>query len=165
MDCGWPITWADANNTKSKAITGTLDMGWASTFDVDDAGLPVATSWEATGIVVSRDSSGVKVSDVFNGTGFWDEDTEVKWEKTGLELLTNEVVDALPVTAWVGEGTAVVTDGNITGANFTATRPLVPTTERHSMLTLKNLEPAYMCAYAWTNTNDGVSGSAESGCA
>lgn len=162
MEGSWPIAWADANNSKSKAISGCMDMGWVAT--VDEADPEVPTSWEFTGVTVTRDATAVQVSDLWNSTGLLTEESVIDWTAVGADNTPGLIADAAAVTAWTGSGEAVVADGNITGVRMTATRPLVPTAERASALTLVNQLPAYMCASVWT-TEGTVSGSAEAGCA
>lgn len=162
MEASWPISWSDANNTKSKAISGCLDMSWVATVSEEDP--EVTTSWEFTGVTVTRDSSSVKVSDLWNVTGNLLVDSEIDWTAVGTGTVPGKITDAAAVTAWTGAGEAVVTDGNITGVKLSATRPFVPTAERASAITLVNQMPNYMCASAWT-TEGSMSGSAETGCA
>jgi len=158
----WPIEWKDENKDEYKDIKGCLDMGWVATVSEEDP--EVTTSWEFTGVTVTRDSKSAKVSDLWNATGNLLEDSDIDWRKVGVDTIPNRDDSAAAITAWTGAGEIVIEDKKIKGVKMTATRPFVPTEERASAITLVNQVANYMCVSAWT-TQEEYSGSAEAGCA
>ena len=137
-------------------------MTWVAT--VDEVDPEVTTSWEGTGVTVTRDNNGPVVSDLYNVVGNLTEDSVIDWTQIGADIMPNQIADAAPVTVWQGAGEAITDGGNITGVRLEATRPFTPTAERASALTLVNQLPNYLCASVHT-VADGISGSAEADCA
>jgi len=139
-----------------------MDFGWVAT--VDEVTL-MGTSWEFTGVCVTRDNSGPVLGDVWNVTGNLTDGDEIDWTQVGADTVPNQIADAAAVTAWTVGAEVVTGDGNITGLKMTGSRPFTPTAEAASALTLYNQVPNYLCASIWTTETSGVSGSAEAGCA
>ena len=139
-----------------------MDFGWVATVDEETL---MSTSWEFTGVCVTRDNSGPVLGDVWNVTGNLMEDTDIDWTQVGADTVPGQIADAAAVTAWTVGAEVVTGDGNITGLTMSGTRPFTPTAEAASALTLYNQVPNYLCASIWTTETSGVSGSAEAGCA
>ena len=59
-----------------------MDFGWVATVDEETL---MSTSWEFTGVCVTRDNSGPVLGDVWNVTGNLMEDTDIDWTQVGAD--------------------------------------------------------------------------------
>lgn len=163
MKGGWDVKWEDKTDGNAKAHYANIGMLWIADTDLTDPEAPVVLAAEQTTSSVNKSSGTLAYTGLEQNTT--DGCPAVDYSKQGLEMCET-VLDVAPITAWAGSS-EIVKDSTgklLVGMTLDATRPLVPTEDRASAITLKNQTPQFFCEAVWINRED-IIGYAEQHCA